>query len=296
MDEIFRLCDTITVLRDGRHVATRPAGALDRGALIELMIGRRLDEYFPRHVQSAPGADMLRVEGLSSPAGFRDVTFSVRAGEVVGLAGLVGAGRSEIARAAFGLDAEAGGRVWIAGQELRPRRAAHAISLGLGFAPEDRKRQGLVLSMSALENGTLAILSRIARLGFITRGSARAAARPFFDRLGVPIPRIDVPVGTFSGGNQQKIVLTKWLAARCPILILDEPTRGVDVGAKAEIHALVDELAASGTAILLISSEMPEILNLSTRILVARAGRIVGELSRDEARQDVLMRMMGGDN
>jgi len=296
MDEIFRLCDTITVLRDGRHVATRLASTLDRGALIELMIGRRLDEYFPRHVRSTPGSDMLRVEGLSSPAGFRDVSFSVRAGEVVGLAGLVGAGRSEIARAAFGLDPEAEGRIWIAGRQLQPRRAAHAISLGLGLAPEDRKRQGLVLSMSALENGTLAILSRIARLGFITRGAARTAARPFFDRLGVPIARIDVPVGTFSGGNQQKIVLTKWLTARCPVLILDEPTRGVDVGAKAEIHALVDELAASGTAILLISSEMPEILNLSTRILVVRDGRIAAELTRQEARQDVLMRMMGGEN
>jgi ABC-type sugar transport system ATPase subunit len=294
LEEIFRLCDAVTVLRDGGHVSTTPTREVDRARLIELMIGRRLEDYFPRHVESAPGTEMLRVDNLTSPAGFAGMTFSVRAGEVVGMAGLVGAGRSEVAQATFGLDRHATGRVWIAGRSVTRRDAAHSISLGLGLAPEDRKRQGLVLSMSALENGTLAILSRLARLGFVTRDSERRAARPFFDRLGVPIPRIDVPIATFSGGNQQKVVLTKWLAARCPVLILDEPTRGVDVGAKAEIHALIDELAASGTAILLISSEMPEILNLSTRILVVRGGRIVAELPRADARQETLMRLMAG--
>ncbi len=172
--------------------------------------------------------------------------------------------------------------------------AAHAIALGIGLVPEDRKRQGLVLSMDVLNNATLAILPTLARLGFITRGGERQVAQPFFERLRVKSPRLDTPVAALSGGNQQKIVLTKWLAARCPVLILDEPTRGVDVGAKAEIHALIDELAAAGSAIILISSEMPEVLNLSTRILVFRSGRVVGELSRAEATQDALMRLMAG--
>ena len=294
LEEIFRLCDAVTVLRDGRHVATQPTASIDRAALVEMMIGRRLDEYFPSHVRGEPGEEMLRVENVSSPAGVAGVSFAVRAGEVVGLAGLVGAGRSETAQAIFGLDRAASGHIWIRGRRARWRTAAEAIALGVGLAPEDRKRQGLVLSMSVLENSTLAILSRIARLGFVTGGRQRQAVRSYFDRLHVPIPRLDVPVAALSGGNQQKIVLTKWLAAHCPVLILDEPTRGVDVGAKAEIHALIDELAASGTAILLISSEMPEILNLSTRILVFRAGRIVGELSRSDAKQDVLMRLMAG--
>jgi ribose transport system ATP-binding protein len=206
----------------------------------------------------------------------------------------VGAGRSETARAVFGLD-RASGRVWIRGHRAARRTPAASIAMGLGFAPEDRKRQGLVMTMSVLDNGTLAILSRIATpLRFVTRGRQRRAVRGYFDRLRVPIPRLDVPVSALSGGNQQKIVLTKWLAARCPVLMLDEPTRGVDVGAKAEIHRLIDDLAASGSAILLISSEMPEILNLSTRIVVFRGGRVVGELARAEAKQDVLMRLMAG--
>ena len=294
LDEIFHLCDSATVLRDGRHVATQPVASMARDGLVEMMIGRPLGEYFPSHVRAQAGKEQLRVEALSSPAGVADVSFSVRAGEIVGVAGLVGAGRSETAQAVFGLDRHATGRVWIGGRLMRRRTAARAIALGIGLAPEDRKRQGLVLTMSALGNGTLAILPKLARLGFVTRAKQRHAVRPLFDRLGVPIARIDVPVAALSGGNQQKVVLTKWLAARCPVLILDEPTRGVDVGAKAEIHAVIDELAAAGTAILLISSEMPEILNLSTRILVFRGGRVVAEMARADARQDVLMRLMAG--
>jgi len=295
LEEIFKLCDTITVLRDGRHVATMEIGKVDRSSLVELMIGRRLDEYFPSHVNTAAGDELLRVEGLSSPAGFNNVSFTVRAGEVVGLAGLVGAGRSEVARAVFGLDPNATGTITVRGKHTRVQNAAHAIELGIGMVPEDRKRQGLVLSMDVLNNATLSILSRLARLaGFITRTGERDVARPYFDRLKLKTPRLDTPAAALSGGNQQKIVLTKWLAARCPVLILDEPTRGVDVGAKAEIHALIDELASAGNAIILISSEMPEVLNLSSRILVFRAGRIVGQLSRAEATQDGLMRLMAG--
>jgi ABC-type sugar transport system ATPase subunit len=194
----------------------------------------------------------------------------------------------------FGLDPAARGTIAVRGRAMRIDSAARAIQLGIGLVPEDRKRQGLVLTMNVLDNATLSILPLLARLGFITPRNEQLAARPYFDRLRVKTPRLDTVVATLSGGNQQKIVLTKWLAARCPILILDEPTRGVDVGAKAEIHALVDELAAGGNAIILISSEMPEILNLSTRIVVFRAGRVAGELPRAEASQEGLMRLMAG--
>ena len=294
LEEIFRLCDTVTVLRDGRHVATRPAAELDQARLVEMMIGRRVEEYFPAHVRAEPGAELLRVARLSSPAGFRDVAFSLRAGEVLGFAGLVGAGRSEVATALFGLDRHSTGDVWVRGQPVSRASASQAIALGIGLVPEDRKRQGLVLGMDILNNATMSILPRLARLGFVTRAGERQVAQPYFERLRVKAPRLDTPVAALSGGNQQKIVLTKWLAAECPILILDEPTRGVDVGAKAEIHALIDELAAAGNGIILISSEMPEVLNLSTRILVFRAGRVVGELSRADASQEALMRLMAG--
>lgn len=294
LEEIFRLCDAITVFRDGRHVATRPIGEVNRGTLVEMMIGRSVEDYFPSHVQAEPGVELLRVAQLSSPAGFTDISFSLRAGEVLGCAGLVGAGRSEVATALFGLDPQSTGEVWIRGQRATPANAADAIVRGIGLVPEDRKRQGLVLSMDVLNNATLSILPRLAKLGFINRTVEQTAASPYFSRLRVKTPRLDTPVAALSGGNQQKIVLTKWMAAQCPILVLDEPTRGVDVGAKAEIHGLIDELAAAGNGIILISSEMPEVLNLSTRILVFRAGRIVGELTRAEATQEALMRLMAG--
>ncbi|MEP6918614.1 MAG: sugar ABC transporter ATP-binding protein, partial [Acidobacteriota bacterium] len=291
MEEIFRLCDTVTVLRDGRHVSTRAAETLTESTLVELMIGRTLSEYFPQHLHAEPGDELLRVEGLSSAGKFQDVSFTLLAGEVLGLAGLVGAGRSEIAQALFGLDREATGRVWIRGVPVRPRTPAEAMSAGVGLVPEDRKRQGLVLPMSGLGNLTLPILDRLSRLTFIRQRGARALAASYFERLRVRAPGLDAIVAGLSGGNQQKIVLAKWLAAQCRILILDEPTRGVDVGAKAEIHALIDELASSGSAVILISSELPEVLNLSTRIIVLRAGRIAGELPRAEATQRALMRL-----
>jgi ABC-type sugar transport system ATPase subunit len=294
LEEIFLLCDTITVLRDGRHVATRAVADVDRASLVEMMIGRRMDEYFPSHAQAAPGDELLRVARLASPAGFADVSFTLRAGEVLGFAGLVGAGRSEVASAVFGLDRHSTGEVWVRGRPAARSSAAEAIALGIGLVPEDRKRQGLVLSMDVLNNATLSILPALARLGFIWRAGERRVAQPYFARLRVKAPRLDTLAAALSGGNQQKIVLTKWLAARCPILILDEPTRGVDVGAKAEIHALIDELAAAGNGIILISSEMPEVLNLATRILVFRAGRVVGELTRADATQEALMRLMAG--
>jgi ABC-type sugar transport system ATPase subunit len=292
MEEIFQLCDMVTVLRDGRHVETRPVEGLDRATLVRLMIGRSLGEYFPQHVGRDVGAEALRVENLSSPAGFDRISFGVKAGEVLGFAGLVGAGRSEIAQAIFGLDPHVTGRVFVRGQPLRLGSPVAAMRAGLGLVPEDRKRQGLVLSMSARGNTTLAVLRRLARGPFIRRTAERALAVSYLEKLRVRSSAIEQPAAGLSGGNQQKTVLAKWLAAECTILILDEPTRGVDVGAKAEIHALIDDLASNGNAILLISSELPEVLNLSTRILVLRGGRIAGELTRAEATQDSLMRLM----
>ena len=294
MPEIFHLCDTVTVLRDGRHVATRPIGDLTEAELVRLMIGRPLAEYYPSHLDTAAGDELLRVEGLTSPGRFSGVSFSVRAGEVLGLAGLVGAGRSEIAGAIFGLDRNATGSIFVRGRPARIRSPKDAIRLGIGLVPEDRKRQGLVLPESCVHNTSHPILDRISKLTWIRQARERELATEYFRKLRVRTPGLEAPVAGLSGGNQQKIVLAKWLAARSSILILDEPTRGVDVGAKAEIHALIDQLAAQGDAILLISSELPEILSLSRRILVLRDGRITGELQRENATQDRLLALMAG--
>lgn len=294
MEEIFRLADAVTVLRDGRHVVTRPTASLDEAALIQLMIGRRIDQYFPKHADSPLGDEVLSVEGLSGPAGFEDVSFRVRAGEILGFAGLVGAGRSEVARAIFGIDPRSSGHIRLRGQLVDPSSPREAIRHGIGLVPEDRKRQGLVLSMTGRENGALAVLHQLTRHGLLTTVAEDRTIAPYVERLGIRADQLGMPVAALSGGNQQKVVLMKWLAARCPVLIVDEPTRGVDVGAKAEIHALIDELAMAGTAIVLISSEMPEVLNLSSRILVFREGRIAGEVARAEASPDLVMRLMAG--
>jgi ABC-type sugar transport system ATPase subunit len=298
MPEIFRLCDTITVLRDGTHVTTLPAGELDEARLIELMIGRRLESRAPVHRAQELGAELLSVERLSSPGRFRDVSFAVRAGEVLGLAGLVGAGRSEIAQALFGLDPDATGNVRVAGAEGTQvfRSPEAAMRAGIGLVPEDRKRQGLVLGLRAIENLTLPILNQpaLSRAGWIRGARERAMAEREFARLKVRAPDVDFITAGLSGGNQQKIVLAKWLAARCRVLILDEPTRGVDVGAKAEIHAIIDRLAADGAGVLLISSELPELIGLATRILVVREGAVAGEVAHADADQATLMRLMAG--
>ena len=294
MEEIFRLCDTVTVLRDGMHVATAPAAGLTQAALVQMMIGRPLAEYFPSHIHAQTGDELLRVDGLSSPGKFENVSFTLRAGEVLGFAGLVGAGRSEVAQALFGLDGEATGRVFVRGKPINISGPRAAMREGVGLVPEDRKRQGLVLSMTAVANTTLPILGRLSRWSFIRRRSERSLVGSYFERLRVRAPTVDVVTAGLSGGNQQKLVLAKWLAANCQILILDEPTRGVDVGAKAEIHALIDELASRGAGVVLISSELPEVLNLCTRIIVLRGGRIAGELPRAGATQDALMRLMAG--
>ncbi len=294
MAEIFKLCDSVTVLRDGRHVMTQPTSSLTEDLLVQQMIGRRLEQYFPSHTDVATGRECLRVEKLSRPGRLHQVSFSICTGEIVGLAGLVGAGRSEIAQAIFGLDPRARGTISVNGIPRLLRSPRDAMRLGIGFVPEDRKHLGLVMSMRASANMTLPTLSRLSRFGWVDRRREQATVDENFERLNVRPGAADLAVAALSGGNQQKIVMAKWLAQDSDILILDEPTRGVDVGAKAELHEWIDRLAAGGKAILLISSELPELLALSTRILVVRNGRIVGELSRDAATPERLLRLMSG--
>jgi ABC-type sugar transport system ATPase subunit len=294
MPEIFTLCDTVSVLRDGKHVATRAIGEMTENDLVTMMIGRPLGDYLPHESDAQVGTELLRVEGLSVPGKFHDVSFSLRAGEIVGLAGLVGAGRSEVAQALFGLEAPTSGRVLIDGTVAAIDSPKRAMQFGIGLVPEDRKRQGLVLGESGLHNTSLPILGRLSRMLFVKRDDERELTMDFFSKLRVRTPSIDAPVAGLSGGNQQKVVLARWLAASSRILILDEPTRGVDVGAKAEIHALIRDLASRGNAVLMISSELPEVIALSHRILVMRQGQLVAEVAHADATEETVLRLMAG--
>ena len=294
LEEIFRLCDTVTVLRDGQHVVTEKISVTHPERIIQQMVGRELKQYTSQHLQREPGAELLRVEGLSSPGKFSNVSFAIRAGEILGFAGLIGSGRSEVAHAIFGLDPHATGKVFVRGKELALGSVTAALRAGLGLLPEDRKRLGLVLTMNCRENTSLAVLRRLSLGGFIRRRAERSLTQRYVDRLRVKTPSMDAPIAGLSGGNQQKIALAKWLARECGVLIVDEPTRGVDVGAKAEIHHLLDELACQGLALLVISSELPEVMNLSRRILVMRQGSVAGILERAEVSQPALMRLMAG--
>ena len=293
MPELMRLCDRISVLRDGEYVGTLAKDEMNQDAVVRLMIGRSVTEFFPSP-DPAPVRDevVLRVSKLKSPQHFRNVSFEVRAGEIVGFAGLVGAGRSEVAKAIFGLDPAVTGRVELDGKPLRLGSVRAALRAGIGLVPEDRKRQGCVLGLGCAANISLAILPRLSRAGILIRREEKKIATRLFRELRVKAASLDAPVKSLSGGNQQKIVLAKWLARGGRLLIVDEPTRGVDIGAKAAIHVLIDGLARAGLAVLLISSELPEVLNLSTRILVMREGAIVGELARAEASQEAVLRLM----
>jgi len=294
MPEVFRLCDRLSVLRDGKYVGTLDRATATEDQVIRMMIGRSIDQYFPQHPQTAQREVVLSVRNLSSPGQFRDVSFDVRAGEIVGFAGLVGSGRSEVAKAIFGLDKSATGHIDLSGRPLPLGQVRTSMRRGMGLVPEDRKRQGLILMMSGRNNVSLSMLDRIKRLGMLDFSSERDVTIRYFDQLRVKTPSIRTPVAALSGGNQQKIALAKWLARDCKLLIVDEPTRGVDVGAKASIHTILDELAGRGIAIILISSELPEVLHLSSRILVMRHGRLVGEVPRDQADQERVLRLMAG--
>ena len=288
LEEIFKIADRVTVLRDGQYVSTRRVTELDVATVIQLMVGRSIDEAQRIDSQFKREA-VLEVEQLTRRGAFKDVTFSVHSGEIVGLAGLVGSGRSEIARAIFGIDRFESGLVRINGQQLTQNSVRESIAAGIALVPEDRQYEGLVLEMTVAENLSLATLPSLCRWGFVNRQREAALASDLMSRLSIKAAAPYVAVETLSGGNQQKIVLGKWLAHKPQVLILDEPTRGVDVGAKAQVHQIVHELAATGMATLVISSEMQELLSLCDRLLVVRDGRIVGELSCARATQEEVL-------
>jgi rhamnose transport system ATP-binding protein len=293
LDEVFAVCDTVTVMRDGAVVHDGPITGIDADGLVRRMVGRDLDALFPKH-DAEVGKAVLEVERLTREGVFTDVSFAVRAGEIVALAGLVGAGRSEVARAVFGIDRADGGAVRVEGRGLKPGRPLAAMRAGIGFVPEDRRQQGLVMDLSIGRNATLTRMRALSRFGLIGSGAERRLAGEWAARLQLKFHRLSDPVGFLSGGNQQKVVLAKWLATSPKVLIVDEPTRGIDVGTKAEVHRLLSELAQGGVAVLMISSELPEVLGMADRVLVMHEGRITGELSRAEADEESVMRAATG--
>jgi ABC-type sugar transport system ATPase subunit len=287
LDEVFAISDRITVLRDGHHITTAPANELDTEELVRLMVGRPLNELFTRSPHS-PGEEALEVRGLSRAGEFEDVDLDVRRGEIVGLSGLVGAGRSEVAQCIFGIRPPDSGEIRIDGEDVQIRSPQAAMERGIFYVPEERRSQGLILPFSIKNNITLSILDRISRFGFVPRAERQTADR-FARDLSIRGAKMSDPVSRLSGGNQQKVVLAKSLAREPSIMLLDEPTRGIDVGAKSEIYRLIDDLAKEGKAILLISSELEEVLSMSDRILVMREGHITGEFNREEATQENVM-------
>ena len=293
LEEVFALCDTVTVMRDGAVVHDARTADLTSDELVRRMVGRELGALFPKQVAER-GEALLRVERLTREGVFTDISFEVRAGEIVALAGLVGAGRSEVARAIFGVDDADAGRVEVAGREIPAGRPTAAMAAGLAFVPEDRRQQGLVMELSIKRNATLTGLRRLTRWGLIGTRAEHALAQTWAKRLQLKFHSLDDTVGTLSGGNQQKVVLAKWLSTEPKVLIVDEPTRGIDVGTKSEVHRLLSDLAGTGLAILMISSELPEVLGMADRVLVMHEGRITAELRRDEADEERVMRAATG--
>jgi ribose transport system ATP-binding protein len=280
LEEIAQIADRVTVLRDGRVVGTRPVAETSRGEIIQMMVGRELGEGIPKRAAS-PGEVVLEARGLRHGKSVQNVSLTLRRGEVVGLGGLVGAGRTEVARCLFGADRLESGTLLLDGKPLHLRGPRDAIGHGIALVPEDRKGLGLILSMPVRENVTLAHLAPLSRGGFIAARRERAVAAEYVESLSIRTPSTEQPVGFLSGGNQQKVVLARWLLTQARVLLFDEPTRGIDVAAKVEIYELVNTLAARGVAILMISSELPELLGMSDRILVMHEGRLAGEVRRD---------------
>ncbi len=277
MDEIFRLADRITVMRDGKYIDTRPTAQLTRGKLIEMMVGRKLESEFPKQ-QARIGEPRLMVKSLRRGSAVKDVSLEIRRGEVLGLTGLVGAGRTEVARLIFGADTADSGSIQLDGRSVAIGNPRDAISNGICLITEDRKAQGLVLLRGCRENFGLPNLRAFSRFGFVRRGFERRSFGEYVKSLRIKIPHQDERARNLSGGNQQKLVLAKWLVGNSEVIMFDEPTRGIDVGAKQEIYLLINRLAAAGKAILLISSELPEVLGMSDRLLVMREGRLVAEI------------------
>ncbi len=293
LEEVFALCDTVTVMRDGAVVHDAAVADITPDELVRRMVGRELTALFPKQ-DAKVGEPVLEVRRLTREGVFFDISFDVRAGEIVALAGLVGAGRSEVARAIFGIDKADAGHVEVAGKRLAPGRPLAAMRAGIGFVPEDRRQQGLVMDLSIARNTALTRMRALSRGGLIRSSAENSLAREWGARLQLKFHRLEDSVGTLSGGNQQKVVLGKWLATDPKLLIVDEPTRGIDVGTKAEVHRLMSELAGQGVAVLMISSELPEVLGMADRVLVMHEGRLTGELSRAEADEESVIRLATG--
>jgi len=293
LEEVFASCQRVTIMRDGRFVRTAPIEDLTIDDIIRSMVGRDLDSLFPK-TPTTPGDVVLEVQDLSREGNFSDISFTVRRGEIVALAGLVGAGRSEVARAVFGIDPITSGTVRVLGKVLPHGSPQAAMRAGIALVPEDRRQQGLVMDLGIDQNMALASLGRLRRHGLIRRSAEQKLAGTWAQRLQLKFGRMKNPVSTLSGGNQQKVVLGKWLAREPALLIIDEPTRGIDVGTKAEVHRIIDSLVAQGTAVLMISSELPEVLGMADRVLVLHEGRMTAELTREQATEDAVMRAASG--
>jgi rhamnose transport system ATP-binding protein len=288
LDEVFAVCDRLTVMRDGATVTSCPVAGTTPGEVVRWMVGRELTELFPK-LETTPGDVVLKVHGLTSRGVFDDVSFEVRAGEIVALAGLVGSGRSEVVRAVFGIDPYDAGDVEVLGTPLPPSDPRVALARGVALVPEDRRQQGLFMPASIARNTAIVMLSRLARRGVIRERAERALAADWAQRLQLRHGGLDQPVERLSGGNQQKVVLSKWLATGPKLLVVDEPTRGIDVGTKAEVHRLLSQEAANGMAVLMVSSELPEVLGMADRVLVMREGRLMATLPRADATQERVM-------
>lgn len=287
LDEIFGLCSNVSVLRDGCHIDTIPVASVDRQGLINMMVGREMGQEYPKEVGNV-GGTILEVKNLSRGI-LQDISFEVKSGEVFGISGLVGAGRTELARAILGIDKPESGEVYVRGKKVHYRTFADAIRDGLGLIPEDRKLQGLVQIMSVKRNTTPVNMKRVLRAGVISSSLEEKLSKEYADKLHVVTPSMETEVQYLSGGNQQKVVIAKWLFQNSEILFLDEPTRGIDVGAKAEIYRLINRMAKEGKTIIMISSEMPELLGLCDRIMVMHEGHKMGELNAAEATQEKIM-------
>lgn len=287
MGEIFQISDRITVLRDGRYIGTRETTETSMDEIVQMMVGREIKELFPK-VETPVGEERLRVEGLTQPGKLENISFSVRAGEILGIAGLMGAGRTELAKAIFGIESYSG-KIYVDNQAVNIKNPIDAIRSRIALVTEDRKGEGLVLELSVRENLALPNLRTLSRSGFISHRREQEFVEKSIQKLHVKVHHPNQRVGSLSGGNQQKVVMGKWLATQPKVLILDEPTRGVDIGAKREIYELMNQLVQEGVAILMISSELSEVLGMSDRVLVMHEGRITGEFLRENATQENIM-------
>lgn len=294
LDEAFHIADRMTILRDGHHVATTRTTELDMDGLIRLMVGRTLDEQFPKEA-AAQQAELLRVEGLTQGTRLRNISFSVKAGEVLGIAGLVGAGRTELLRAVFGADPIDAGDIYVDGKKIAINNPRDAIRSGIVLLPEDRKQQGLILGLPVRENVTLSVLRLLTRGPLIDRKKERALVKQYIDSIQIKVADQDNLVSSLSGGNQQKIVLSKWMATEPRVLLFDEPTRGIDVGAKVEIYRLINRFVKNGGAVVMVSSELPEVMGMSDRIMVIHEGEVTGFVDRHAATQEVLLEYATGN-